>query len=202
MPCILQRPLRGFSAGLLGTALIGLVLSGCGDPVPEEQIAALGPEDPAVPVGPEHRPGQPCVLCHAGKWPGDAKPALSLGGTVYLHNPVFQCEDEAIAVPLMPAAGVEVHVRDSTGRQMILTTNAAGNFMLDSSNYKPKFPLWTKLVYQGVTVPMDTKVFRDGSCASCHSKEYGPTSAGPVHLVEDSFALEQFPTLNPGCPPP
>src|SRR5450432_160855 len=50
-------------AMLAGTVLV-CALVGCGDPVHDTAVSALGPEAPGVPKGPLHRPGQPCVLCH------------------------------------------------------------------------------------------------------------------------------------------
>ena len=183
--------------------LAGGVSCACSDPIPEEQIEALGPEDPNVPAGPLHRPGQPCVLCHGGSRPGDAEPKLELGGTVYLYNPIFYCQSRvSVSAPQQPAPGVEVEVLDANNQVRVMTTNAAGNFMLERGGNELEYPLWVKLRYNGIDLPMDSRVFRDGSCASCHGMEYELDSAGPVHLVEDQFSelAELFP--DPGCPPP
>jgi hypothetical protein len=175
----------------------------CGDPVPEQQIAALGPEDPNVPPSAEHRPGQPCVLCHGGSRPGDFAPRLELGGTVYLYNPIYFCQSGvSVPAPLQPVAGVEVQVLDANNQSRVMMTNSAGNFMLLDQGNTLAYPLWLKVRYNGVSVPMDSRVFRDGSCATCHGMQYGPDSAGPVHLLEDQFSdlAALFP--DPGCPPP
>jgi hypothetical protein len=121
---------------------------------------------------------------------------------VYLYNPIYFCRSgDSVQAPTVPAVGVEVHVLDGAGRLTVLTTNAAGNFMLQQQTYEPKYPLWVKLFYNGLSVPMNTRVFRDGSCASCHGPEYGTDSAGEVHLVTDQYSelAPLFP--DPGCPP-
>src|SRR4051794_4421968 len=74
-----------FSHGCVPPALLAstagpLAFVSCGDPVSDARIAALGPEDPGVPPGPLHRPGQPCVVCHSRQ--GPASPFL-VAGTVY-----------------------------------------------------------------------------------------------------------------------
>ena len=51
------------------------------NPVHDNEVAALGPEDPSVPPGPDHRPGQPCLVCHGGSGPASAQ--FAVGGTVY-----------------------------------------------------------------------------------------------------------------------
>src|SRR6185437_13022232 len=67
--------------------LLGLVLAptGCNDPVPDDEVASLGPEDPNVPPGPLHRPGQPCMACHDGT--GPASLAFATAGTIFQDMP-------------------------------------------------------------------------------------------------------------------
>jgi hypothetical protein len=59
---------------------LGLAAVGCDDPVHDDAVTALGGEDPNVPIGALHRPGQPCLVCHGGS--GPAALAFSVGGTV------------------------------------------------------------------------------------------------------------------------
>ena len=66
----------------------------CTDPVRDRAIERLGAEDPAVAIGPEHRPGQPCVLCHSEGGPASGKP-FAIAGTVF----------ETILPRSAPAAG-------------------------------------------------------------------------------------------------
>ncbi|MBX3185355.1 MAG: hypothetical protein KF819_00005, partial [Labilithrix sp.] len=96
----------------------------CVDPVHDGAVAALGPEDPAVAVGPRHRADQPCLVCHGGA--GPAALELSVGGTIHLR------EGER-----SPADGVEVVVRDARGREAIARTNETGNFHLARGAFDP-----------------------------------------------------------------
>jgi hypothetical protein len=95
-----------------------------------------------------------------------------------------------------------ISVFSSGYQSRVMMTNSAGNFMLLDQGNTLAYPLWLKVRYNGVSVPMDSRVFRDGSCATCHGMQYGPDSAGPVHLLEDQFSdlAALFP--DPGCPPP
>lgn len=142
-------------------------LPGCEDPVSAEAMAALGPEDPAVPPGPLHRPGQPCLVCHDGA----AARAFSLGGTV------FWGPDSDV-----PAPATEVLVIDDAGVRFTAVTNCAGNFLVRREEYEPIYPLWVALRRGSASIEMDSPVRGDGSCAGCHGLDPGPSSAGRVYL--------------------
>src|SRR5262245_6092986 len=90
-------------------------LLGCGDPVKDLAVDALGPEAPGVPEGPLHRPGQPCLVCHDG---GEAR-AFAMAGTVYL------APDSDL-----PAPGASVHMADAWGGSAVALANCAGNFFV------------------------------------------------------------------------
>lgn len=145
------------------------------DPVHDEAVRDLGGEAPGVPTGPEHRPGQPCLVCHDGS---TATPAFSVAGTVYgaLDSPA-------------PLAGVGVTLADATGAIRTASTNAAGNFFLASSDWQPTFPLRVVVDYGGITAPMSTIVGRDGSCAGCHADPPSRISAGRVYVVASAALL-------------
>jgi hypothetical protein len=138
-------------------ALLGVV-EGCGgDPVHDNGVTALGPEDPAVPAGPTHRPGQPCLVCHGGS--GPASTQFSVGGTVY-NDP-----------GKVPASGATVTLIDATpdAGSVSATTNSAGNFWVPQSQWAPTFPVHVLGVgYGSDTYTMTTHIGRDGSCARCH----------------------------------
>src|SRR5579864_2181231 len=91
-----------------------IMLVGCGDPVPDSKIIALGPEDPSVPPGPAHRPGQPCLVCHQAG--GKAAP-FSVAGTIY-------AEVDGSA----PVGNANVYILDSASNTYATKTNCAGNF--------------------------------------------------------------------------
>jgi len=163
---------------LLTLALLSALLGACGDPVHDRAVDELGPEVPGVPKGPLHRPGQPCVLCHSAAG-GD--PPFSFAGTVYIN-----------AASATPIDGVEVHIVDSSGKKFSTVTNCAGNFIARPSEYSPDFPCWVSLRSGTVFREMDSPIYREGSCAACHSEPRGPSSAGHVFLIDDP-TIEQAP---------
>ncbi len=156
--------------------MMALVIA-CNDPVHDAEVAALGPEDPSVPKGPLHRPGQPCLLCHDN---------FSVAGTVY--------EDDLMT----PYDQATVTLIDAVGNQTQATTNEAGNFYVLESDWKPVFPIGSYTDDAGNNVvgvsivgndpqnpaQMMTHIGRDGSCATCHFGS-APTadSPGPVYVT-------------------
>jgi hypothetical protein len=164
------RKVLGSKQGAIGALLISLLV-GCGDPVHDDAVAALGPEAPGVEKGPLHRPGQPCVLCHSEA--GGKQPFL-LAGTVYVS-----------ADSRTPIDGVQVQVIDSLNHQFVTTTNCAGNFIVKPQDFTSDAPLWVSLRRDEVLRVMNTAIFREGSCAGCHFDPQGPASAGHVYLIDD-----------------
>jgi len=139
-------------------AVFGATVSSCSDPVPDAQIAALGDEDPGVPVGPEHRPGQPCVLCHTARGPASNSP-FAIGGTVY--------ETNAAGSP--GAENVRVVFVDSVGAERVATTNAAGNFYITQAAWSDlAYPFKVAIKRGADEQRMTTTVNREGSCNYCH----------------------------------
>jgi hypothetical protein len=157
------------------------LLSGCGDPVRSGAISSLGGEVSGVPKGPLHRPGQPCTVCHGGD--GPASLAFSVAGTVY--------QSPTTAVPLVDAV---VFLEDSAGRQYLTGTNCAGNFFVVEDDFQPEWPLFAKLIFGQLENPMSTPIYRDGSCASCHSNPASDSSLGQVYFASPGV---QFPPS--GC---
>src|SRR5437762_1056198 len=96
-----RAAMLAFSWGAVGAA-------SCGDPVRDDGIASLGPEQPGVRRGPTHRPGQPCLLCHDD---GEAT-AFSVAGTVF-----------ADANSTAPVGGVAVYLIDATAAVFTVSTN-------------------------------------------------------------------------------
>lgn len=165
------------------TLAVILLLAACTDQQWQEQIAALGPEQPSIPMGPLHRSGQPCLLCHSVT--GDA-PALLAAGTVY-RDPRAT----------LAAAGVAVILIDARRQTYVTYSNCAGNFFVFPSEYQPQLPLWVSLRYQlsgqRVQVDMESPMHRDGDCGICHRPTAGPSSAGPVFLSDDPARLSMIP---------
>lgn len=167
-------------ARLLVALALGLCAAGCNnDPLPQAVIDGLPPESGAPSA--QHRPGQPCLVCHTS-YEG-AEPALALGGTLYKL-------DAMAPGGLAPAPSVLVTITDSTGDLRNACTNAAGNFFIRKED-------WPELTYplkvRTGTKNMNSIVGREGSCASCHklpSTDRPGTGAGRdsagVVLVDDA----------------
>jgi hypothetical protein len=143
---------------------------GCVDATHEDEVKALGPEDPNVAPGPEHRPGQPCLTCHGGSGPASLQ--FSVGGTVY-----------AIQGQATPAMGATVEIEDISGAVDTALSNQAGNFYISVDEWKPMYPTLPQVTLGSVNQQMTTHVGRDGSCADCHQDPQGPTSAGHVYIM-------------------
>jgi mono/diheme cytochrome c family protein len=129
----------------------------------------LGGEDPAVPVGPLHRPGQPCLVCHGDDGPAESR--FSLAGTVY------QRQDSRT-----PLGGVKVRFIDSDGAQYEVASNCAGNFYVGATNFEPAWPVWTKMEWRETFQEMASPIFREGSCGACHRDPPTPAAVGHIYM--------------------
>lgn len=173
-PAFLTLILTLTAIGCQGVPIVTL------DPVATAMRAKLGPENPAVPVGPLHRPGQPCSLCHTD---GVESPIFTVSGTVY--------RDDRSAMPL---ADVAVLLVDSGGTKFTARTNCAGNFWVTPAELVPRWPLWVTLELGENKIDMESPIRREASCAACHLDPAGPTSAGRIFLTDDPVVI---PTILP-----
>jgi hypothetical protein len=159
----------------------------CSDPVHDQQVTSLGPENPAVSPGPNHRPGQPCLWCHGTE--GPAKTVFSIGGTVY-----------AIQGQPTPAAGAQVSIEDSQGAVQRVTANTVGNFYITPSLFQPVFPIGQMKVTRANCSSLSSQMLsvsnREGSCAACHFNPAGPDSPGAIFIQYAALASAPLP---PGC---
>jgi hypothetical protein len=181
----------------LGATL--LLAAGCGNRAVDERIAALGEEDPSVPVDQYefHRPGQPCLLCH-GEYLRE-EPVMTVAGTIY-------AEPVGPNVAPLPVKGVTVILTDSFGETFKAPTNCAGNFFITEDQWKPAFPLRAELEWP---VPgsdgalkrsvMATRISREGSCGGCHAGAPNQGSPGWVTCSETPVGLP-WPPQDPSCP--
>ncbi len=171
------RPALLTTALWIGVVTSGLALGGCEDPTKAKEIEALGDEAFGVPIGPLHRPGQPCTVCHDG---GEAR-EIAIAGTVY-----WALDSRA------PAPGTRVDMLDGQGNHQVALTNCAGNFFILPEDLVVSYPFWVTLTAPGASdITMDSPVNGDGSCATCHHKTFSTRSTGRVYLYE-----------NPPGPPP
>ena len=153
-----------------------LALAACTDPVNSAERNALGPEDPNVPQGEFHRPGQPCLVCHDN---------FALAGTIY---------DTDLTTPF---EGATITITDAAGNQAQATSNSAGNFIIRKSDFTPVYPIGTYIDSNGnqvvgvqvlgsdpnSTAQMLTQIGREGSCNMCHFGTAAANTPGVVHVT-------------------
>ncbi len=157
---------------VIGIVAIGATLGACIGVSPEE---ALRDEQGEAHDGDEeHRPGQPCLVCHAEDYhPGG--PAFALAGTIYAM--ATDPDDRGLE-------GAEVSFIDADGRAFSAVTNSAGNFMIGVEPglaeprqrgrgraeipWQPAFPVTVAVIYDGEDKSMESQIWREGSCAGCH----------------------------------
>jgi hypothetical protein len=172
--------------GLLGLAVLAIAGACDVDAVHDGEVAALGPEPNGGTPGPNHRPGQPCLVCHGGS--GPASTQFALAGTIY----------QAQTGALVPQNGASIAVNDATGSKATATTNTAGNFFILQSQWAPVFPVHVDSVgYNDVSTGMETHIGRDGSCATCHSDPAGGDLVGHVYLAPGDEPDGGFPDGGP-----
>jgi hypothetical protein len=173
-------------AMLLAAAWAAAALgAGCvDDPVRAEIVASLGPESAHVRPGPLHRPGQPCLVCHEE---GGEAPAYSVAGTVYRRKGSSE-----------PAAKVDVILMDAAGRSFRTRSNCAGNFFVDPAEFVPRYPMWVTLRVGNYQADMDSRIYREGSCAGCHLDRASQRAAAPPYLAEDQETEADVPPTR--CP--
>jgi hypothetical protein len=157
-------------------ALVVAALPACVDTTHDRQVQALGGEANGVAPGPDHRPGQPCLVCHGGEGPASSQ--FSVAGTVYA---VFKAS--------APAVGAQVQIEDISGNAIVAPTNSAGNFYIGVGDWQPIYPIQMQVSLGPASQQMLTHVGREGSCATCHQSLSGPASPGPVYVATDMNQL-------------
>ena len=161
--------MRLASLALYGFMLVAGSLTSCTDPVLDNEIKSLGGETGEANA--EHRPGQPCVVCHSEF--GTSKSVFRLAGTV------FDSPTKVTGVE-----GVEVRIVDAYGTRFTKLTNRAGNFWVASAEGEVKFPVRVRISKNGVERPMLSHIGREPSCAQCH---FDPPQAGPGKVHYKAF---------------
>ncbi len=178
---------------VLTTLYLGVFLSGCLAESPQEREPSV--QGDYEDGNEQHRPGQPCLLCHSAdghfpKAPGGK--TFVLGGTIYAT--VDANENDGLR-------DVEVVFTDARGDEFTALTNRSGNFLvevdsgLDQPRQKskgvlkvprnPLFPLEVIVRRDGIENKMHTKIWRNGSCAHCHGPSLARDSVGRVYLAEE-----------------
>ncbi len=152
------------------------IAAGCLAPSPQEEEPAVQGE--YEDGNEEHRPGQPCLLCHASeghfpKAPGGE--TFEIGGTVY--GTIDADEKDGLN-------NVEIIFTDARGNEFSTTSNRAGNFYVRE---KPLYPLEVRIRRGSDEQRMKTKIWRNGSCAHCHGPTPGADSIGRVYLFSEGI---------------
>jgi hypothetical protein len=179
-----------FLAALRGASMVVAVaaLGACIGTTPEEQAQAdLGDHDDG---DEEHRPGQPCLDCHSKDFnPGGD--VFVVAGTIYRR--VGDSEAQGVE-------DAEVEITDDDGRTFVARTNRVGNFMVEVKpgestrqkddgklriGWEPRFPLRTLVRFGSEMQEMDSYIWRDGSCASCHRGDVGVSDREPKVFTLD-----------------
>lgn len=143
--------------------------SGCTDPVRDQAIEALG--DDTEEPGPNHRPGQPCLLCHSDGGPASSKP-FAVAGTIY----------ESSKPGADGVVDITVQFVDARGGAPKLPVQSAesGNFWVPLQDWPNiAFPIRVGLYKDNVdgppTVTMKSLINREGSCNYCHQPNIDPS---------------------------
>lgn len=144
---------------LLTLTMIGAGSTSCFNPVHADAVAALGDEKDGVRPGPEHRAGQPCIVCHGGYGPG---PDFVIGGTIFKTRG----GDQGLA-------DVEITLTDATKSiYRAGPTNDVGNFWIPAKSWSPTYPVTVKIDFTGGAKPvsqaMVSPIGGNGGCAFCH----------------------------------
>jgi hypothetical protein len=155
-------------------AFVACALSCTLDPVHDEAQSDLGDEAPGVRPGPDHRPGQPCLICHDGT----TAPQWSVAGTIY-----------GVLGSSAALNGATVNLTDANLSTFSITSNEVGNFYVEPSRWQPTYPVKVAVTYGSTTATMTTIIGRDGSCAGCHTNRASRISAGPVYVAATAAQL-------------
>jgi hypothetical protein len=181
------------SALLVAAIATAVVAPSCSDPVHDQEVAALGPENPAIPKGQYHRAGQPCGVCHGPE--GPAQSTFTLAGTIF-WNPL----EGNGSTGAVGANNATVSVVDSLGVPTLISTNCVGNFWVTAAAYNPSFPLLVAVYTPegtGAQPQMFTQISRTSSCATCHADPANYNAVGHVYLSSNPIpAADQ----NVTCP--
>jgi mono/diheme cytochrome c family protein len=167
------RRLSGLLVAAIATAVVA---PSCSDPVHDQEVQALGPEDPSIPKGEYHRAGQPCTVCHGPE--GPAQTTFSIAGTIF-WNPL----EGAGNTGAFGVNSATVSLVDATGSQVQISTNCVGNFWITPAAYNPNFPVLVAVGAAGAAGgSMFTPIGRAGSCATCHSDPPNYDAVGHVYV--------------------
>lgn len=180
------------------SAFAAATAAGCHDPVHDDLISTLGGEDPNVPAGPLHRPGQPCLACHDSGGPASLQ--FATAGTVF--------QDAKNVFPdAIPMAGATVTFTDANGLVLNTQTNCAGNFYVEHADWVAigvAFPIHMGVAWRNQSTAMLSHMGKETSCAQCHVYAVPATAdmAAMAGMPTPSNVGQIYLTSDPLTPPP
>src|SRR2546430_7925326 len=77
---------------------------------------------------------------------------------------------------------------DVCSSDLTATTNCAGNFWIRPNDFVLAYPVRVTVAAEYTSIDMESRIFREGSCAVCHGDPRSPSSAGHVFLLDDPGA--------------
>ncbi len=185
-------PVSGLLVAGIATAV---VVPSCSDPVHDQEVAALGPENPKIPQGQYHRAGQPCTYCHGPE--GPAQTQFALAGTIFWQP----FEQPSGKQGELGANAAVVSVVDDLGATILIQTNCVGNFWITpgAGSFNPQFPILVSVFPPGSQSPqvMFTEIGRASSCGECHADPPNYNAVGHVYLTQGDIPAGQN---NVSCP--
>ncbi len=138
----LTLPASGLLVAAIATAV---VVPSCSDPVHDQEVQALGPENPQIPPGEYHRAGQPCTVCHGPEGPAETQ--FAIAGTIF-WNPY--------SLGSTGYNNAYIAMVDSNGQQSPpIYTNCVGNFWATPAAFNPAFPILVNVYPSGATSTSD-----------------------------------------------
>jgi hypothetical protein len=185
----LTLPASGLLVAAIATAV---VVPSCSDPVHDQEVQALGPENPQIPPGEYHRAGQPCTVCHGPE--GPAQTQFAIAGTIFWN---------AYSVGSVGYNNAYVSMIDANGQQSPpIYTNCVGNFWATPAAFNPAFPILVNIYPSGSNTPqvMFTQISRATSCAECHADPPNYNALGQVWIEPSTITPPDDVQSQTNCP--
>lgn len=168
--------------------LAAAVAGACVDPQVDREVSATGNEVANVPVGPLHRPGRECVVCHHDGGEASDHP-FTLAGTIF-----------AGTLRKVGVKDVEVLLTDADGSKFIAKTNCVGNFFVRPADWQPKYPILVDIQKNGIRRAMRGPIGREEDCAACHKLQVKDPFSESDYVSLFGADEPGFPDGDPTCP--
>ena len=109
-------------------------------PVHDQEVQALGPENPEIPPAQYHRAGQPCTVCHGPE--GPAQTQFSIAGTIFGTPYIEQQANDRLS------AGNDANISmiDDFGQRRPAIEQLRRQLLGDPSAFNPAFPILVRSI--------------------------------------------------------